>query len=123
MKNDDGIGDVKIRAIGFKKKASRSLVDVPYCHIATNAINEKLEEYRRDKFQEALEGRLRRPKKGATLLLRDALVYNEDERGSEGFVGEDEAVVETDPNVYVKTRVKDLTFRFVAGNFFQNNPL
>jgi len=36
---------------------------------------------------------------------------------------EDHAVVETDSNVYVKTKVKDLEFRFLAGNFFQNNPL
>jgi len=32
------------------------------------------------------------------------------------------AVVETDPNVYVTAVVGDLTFRFMAGNFFQNNP-
>lgn len=40
------IGDMKIRSIGFKKKANRNLVDVPYCHIATDRINEKLAEYR-----------------------------------------------------------------------------
>jgi hypothetical protein len=32
----------KIGPIGFKKKASRRLVDVPYCHIATPAINNAL---------------------------------------------------------------------------------
>lgn len=110
------IGDVEIRAIGFKKKTNRQLVDVPYCHIATEAINEKLTNYREEKFKEALEGRLKKRKKGATLLLRDALKYEQDDLTSE------EQVVETDPNVYVKTNVKDLTFRFLAGNFFQNNP-
>ena len=40
------IGDMKIRAIGFKKKANRNLIDVPYCHIATERINEKLAQYR-----------------------------------------------------------------------------
>jgi hypothetical protein len=69
-----------------------------------------------DKFTEALEGRLKKPKKGATLLLRDALKYGDE-------ASEDHAVVETDSNVYVKTKVKDLEFRFLAGNFFQNNPL
>lgn len=109
------IGDMKIRAIGFKKKANRNLIDVPYCHIATERINEKLAQYREDKFTEALEGRLKKPKKGATLLLRDALKYGDE-------ASEDHAVVETDSNVYVKTKVKDLEFRFLAGNFFQNNP-
>lgn len=112
------IGDMKIREIGFKKKTNRQLVDVPYCHIATEAINEHLAIYREEKKNEAFEGRLRRPKKGATLLLRDALKYDE----NDAVDGDDEQVVETDPNVYVKTKVKDLTFRFLAGNFFQNNP-
>ena len=44
-------------------------------------------------------------KKGATLLLRHA----------------DEGVV-FDHNEYVTTTVKDIQFRFKAGNFFQNNP-
>jgi hypothetical protein len=48
--------------------------------------------------------------------LRDALKYGDE-------ASEDHAVVETDSNVYVKTKVKDLEFRFLAGNFFQNNPL
>lgn len=91
--------------IGFKEKASRRLVDVPYCHIATPAINEALTRVREDKINEARDGKLKKPTKGATLLLRDA---------GDG--------VETDPNVYVKTTVKDLVFRFKAGNFFQNNP-
>ena len=59
---------------------------------------------------------MKRPKKGATLLLRDALEYTDD-------LTVDTPVVETDHNVYVKTKVKDLQFRFLAGNFFQNNPL
>lgn len=108
-------GRLHIKAIGFKKKANRQLVDVPECHIATEAINNKLTELREAKFLEANEGRLKRPKKGATLLLRDAHRFSNDNES-------EESVVENDPNVYVKTKVKDLTFRFLAGNFFQNNP-
>ena len=96
---------LEIGPIGFKEKASRRLVDVPYCHIATPAINNALEQIRRDKRAEAREGRLKKPKKGATLLLRDA-----------------DGVVETNHTKYVDTVVKGLTFRFQAGNFFQNNP-
>ena len=95
----------EIGPIGFKEKASRRLVDVPYCHIATPAINEALARVRDETREAAREGKLKKPTKGATLLFRDA---------GDG--------VETDNNVYVKTTVKDLVFRFKAGNFFQNNP-
>lgn len=110
-------GRLKIRAIGFKKKANRQIVDVPECHIATEAINNKLTELREAKFLEAKEGRLKRPKKGATILLRDAHRFSGESDSEEAV-----RVVENDPNVYVKTKVKDLNFRFLAGNFFQNNP-
>eukprot|EP00804_Cyclotella_cryptica_P001214 CCRYP_012718-RA/>CCRYP_012718-RA protein AED:0.06 eAED:0.06 QI:212/1/1/1/1/1/4/338/500 len=95
----------EIGPIGFKEKASRRLVDVPYCHIATPAINTALEQIRNEKRMEAIEERLKKPSKGATLLLRDA-----------------EGVVETNHTEYVDTIVNGLTFRFQAGNFFQNNP-
>lgn len=95
----------EIGSIGFKEKASRRLVDVPHCHIATPAINDALTQIRKDKREEARQGLLKKPTKGATLLLRDS-----------------DGVVETDHNVYVNTTVKDLVFRFQAGNFFQNNP-
>ena len=95
----------EIGPIGFKEKASRRLVDVPSCHIATPAINDALVQVRDNKREDARKGLLKKPTKGATLLLRDS-----------------DGVVETDHNVYVNTTVKDLTFRFKAGNFFQNNP-
>jgi tRNA (uracil-5-)-methyltransferase len=100
----DSPPSLEIGPIGFKEKASRRLVDVPYCHIATPAINQALEQIRNDKRTEAREGKLKKPKRGATLLLRDA-----------------DGVVETNHTQYVDTVVKGLTFRFQAGNFFQNN--
>lgn len=118
-----GSDGMEIKAIGFKQKTNRQLIDVPYCYIATENINEKLTQVRNDKFAEAKEGRLKRPKKGATLLLRDAHEYNErGENDNDDDNNNDIAVVETDPNIYVQTKVKGLTFRFLAGNFFQNNP-
>ena len=104
VKNPDG-NSYRITEIGFKKKSSRRIVDVPYCHIATEAINSRLTDLRMEKRDEAASGTLRSVKKGATLLLRDA---------NEGVV--------TDNNQYVTTNVSGLTFRFKAGNFFQNNP-
>ena len=91
-----------IDAVGFQKTSARVLIDVPQCAIATPAINEKYKEVRNDVFCGNLKSK---KNKGATLLLRDA---------NEGVV--------TDPNQYVTTNVDDLTFRFLAGNFFQNNP-
>ena len=96
---------MKFVKIGFKVKNSRKLLDVPYCHIATEAINEELTVVRATRRQDAFEGNLKKPKKGATLLFRDV---NED--------------VVTDNTQYVTTTVAGLTFRFMAGNFFQNNP-
>ncbi len=92
----------EIGPIGFKEKSSRRIVDVPFCHIATPAINNALDQIRNEKREEAKAGKLKKPTKGATLLLRDA-----------------DGVVETDPKSYVNTTVGDLVFRFQAGNFFQ----
>lgn len=89
----------EIAEIGFKEKASRRLVDVPQCHIATPAINTALTQLREDKREEARQGLLKKPNKGATLLLRDS-----------------DGVVETNHTAYVNTTVKDLVFQFQAGN-------
>ncbi|GAB5558840.1 MAG: 23S rRNA (uracil(1939)-C(5))-methyltransferase RlmD [Synoicihabitans sp.] len=89
--------------IGFLKQGTRStLVDVPECLIATDAINAKLTEVRAD-----VHAKLSRDefKKGATLLLRDAS-------------GE----VTTDYDTVVTETVGDLTLQFLARDFFQNNP-
>ena len=95
----------EIGPIGFKEKASHRLIDVPFCHIATPAINDALVRIRDEKREEARQGLLKKPQKGATILLRDA-----------------DGVVETNHTAYVTTTVKNLAFRFQAGNFFQNNP-
>lgn len=79
---------------------ARRLVDVPACPIATEAVNAALREARRE--VRARAGEFRR---GATLLLRET---------KEG--------VATDPRASVTETVGDLALRFVAGDFFQNNP-
>jgi 23S rRNA (uracil1939-C5)-methyltransferase/tRNA (uracil-5-)-methyltransferase len=95
----------EIGAVGFQEQSSRRLVNVTHCPIATKEINERLGPYVQEKRQAALEGRLKRPKLGSTLLLRHA---------QEGVV--------TDPTQRVTTSVSGIQFRFLAGNFFQNNP-
>lgn len=90
-------------AIGFLAKGSRSkTIDVPSCPIAMPELNEALPAERQRVHQAAAQNKF---KKGATLLLR---------AGSTG--------VHTNPREVMEEQVGELTFRFLAGDFFQNNP-
>lgn len=90
-------------AIGFLKTSSRfDVVDVPYCPIAMDCLNAALPRLRAQVVANAASYA-----KGATLLLR----------ASDG--GER---VETNPRSVATEQVGDLTFHFLAGDFFQNNP-
>lgn len=89
--------------IGFLQYGRRNqIVDVAQCPIATDAINAALPDAR-DEARRA--GGKQRRQRGGTLLMRDVL---------EGVIG--------DPQQIVSERVKDVTFQFKAGEFFQNNP-
>ena len=117
--------------IGFLKQGSRfEIVDVPRCEIATDAINAKLMEVRaevqakRDSF-----------KRDSTLLLRDAAegvttdyaaVITEvipaasgGEAGFPGSAAEAGALVATPATT---SPSHPLRLRFLARDFFQNNP-
>jgi 23S rRNA (uracil1939-C5)-methyltransferase/tRNA (uracil-5-)-methyltransferase len=89
--------------IGFLRQGTRfDIVDVPYCYIATDAINARLPEMRSAIRARAAAGEFPR---GATLLLRDA-----------------GGVVTSDYEAIVTETVGDLKLRFLARDFFQNNP-
>lgn len=93
--------DAKIGSIGFLRVGSRSeLCDISRCPIAMDPINELLPALRRQVQESAAQYR-----RGATLLLR---------------VSED--VVLTNPRAVCCQQVGNITFRFLAGDFFQNNP-
>jgi tRNA/tmRNA/rRNA uracil-C5-methylase (TrmA/RlmC/RlmD family) len=87
--------------IGFLRQGTRfDIVDVPQCPIATAAINERLTAVRaRVHAQQATYQR------SATLLLREA--------GGE---------VTTDYDAVITETVGDVKLRFLARDFFQNNP-
>jgi 23S rRNA (uracil1939-C5)-methyltransferase/tRNA (uracil-5-)-methyltransferase len=88
-------------AIGFLRQGRRfDLVDVPHCPIAMESINEALPAAR----AEVLAAPVAR-KKGATLLLRAT-----------------PAGVIRDPRAPATEVVDGLSFTFLAGDFFQNNP-
>jgi tRNA/tmRNA/rRNA uracil-C5-methylase (TrmA/RlmC/RlmD family) len=89
--------------IGFLRQGSRfEIVDVPRCEIATEAINERLTAVRAGVQARAAAGEFSR---GATLLLREA-----------------GGVVTTDYDATVTEEVGGLKLRFLARDFFQNNP-
>ncbi|MEO7415045.1 MAG: class I SAM-dependent RNA methyltransferase [Opitutaceae bacterium] len=89
--------------IGFLRQGTRfDIVDVPQCPIATEAINARLVGVRADIHARAAAGEFLR---GSTVLLREAS-------------GE----VTTDYDAIVTETVGDLKLRFLARDFFQNNP-
>ncbi len=97
----DKARDGEIAEIGFLAMGRRSqLVDVPQCAIAMDSINATLPAIRA-----GIRARAATFKRGSTVLLR--------------ATGD---TVETDFKATATEHVGDLTFRFLAGDFFQNNP-
>lgn len=93
--------DGVIDAIGFLAMGRRSqLVDVPECAIAMDAINAALPAIRAE-----IRAKADTFKRGSTVLIR--------------ATGD---TVESDFKAIATERVGDLTFQFLAGDFFQNNP-
>lgn len=91
----------EISEIGFLKQGTRSMiVDVAHCPIAMETINDALPSIRSD-----IRANAARYKRGATILLR----------ATEGRVEMDAKAVATE-------HVNELSFDFIAGDFFQNNP-
>lgn len=93
--------DGRAPPLGFLRAGSRhDVVDVPYCHLADDALNARLAEIRAEFAARPPEG-----KRGATLLLRLS-----------------SAGVTSDPRAVAVERVGGLEIEFPAGDFFQNNP-
>jgi 23S rRNA (uracil1939-C5)-methyltransferase/tRNA (uracil-5-)-methyltransferase len=91
----------EIGAIGFLANGQRSrIIDVPQCTIAMETINTALPEIRA-----GIRAKAHTFKRGSTILMR--------------ATGDR---VETDFRATATERVGDLTFQFLAGDFFQNNP-
>lgn len=96
--------------IGFLRQGTRfDLVDVPQCPIATPALNERLTRVRAEVRERAAAGAFTR---GATLLLREA----------SGEVTTDYDAVITETIAGAGAAGGALKLRFLARDFFQNNP-
>lgn len=92
--------------IGFQQRNSRIVVDIDQCIIASKEINQKYTEVRQSLHNKFADPNFTRPKYGATLLFRHA----------------DNDYICTDHREVIQQTVKDITFQFKAGEFFQNNP-
>ncbi len=93
--------DGVIGEIGFLANGQRfRLVDVPECRIAMDPINQALPEIRAN-----IRAKAHTFKRGSTVLMR---------AHADG--------VETNFKATATERVGDLSFQFLAGDFFQNNP-
>lgn len=89
--------------IGFLRQGTRfDIVDVPRCGIATDPINARLQSLRAEVRAKIDAGEYER---GATLLLRDA-----------------SGTVSCDYDEIITEDVAGLKLRFLARDFFQNNP-
>ena len=118
-----GDDEYELRGIGFQQVTCRDIIDVEECPIATPAINATYKETRKDLHQQALKGLLNNKKRrkrgrrsknvdnGATLLFREA--------DPDPVTGK--PVVVTEWKEFMTTTVKGIKFRYMAGNFFQNN--
>ncbi|HLP01929.1 MAG TPA: methyltransferase domain-containing protein, partial [Opitutaceae bacterium] len=122
--------------IGFLKAASRfALVDVPQCPIATDAINAALPALRAEVYTKAAADAYKR---GATVLLRHslegvtsdyeatiteeiALAAPTADRIEAGQPGSTPPATAPNPQSVIRTP-QSLKLRFLARDFFQNNP-
>ncbi|BDS07193.1 23S rRNA (uracil-5-)-methyltransferase RumA [Oceaniferula spumae] len=101
--------DGKIGDIGFLLAGQRShLVDVPQCPIAMDVINREL-----PRIREETRANAKAYKKDATLLLR--ATEGRVETNHRNPISETVRVDDRDGG-------RDITFHFLAGDFFQNNP-
>jgi 23S rRNA (uracil1939-C5)-methyltransferase/tRNA (uracil-5-)-methyltransferase len=91
-----------VEAIGFQRSSVRQIIDVPYCPIATEPLNTKYQKIRQELLNQPYHEEF-----GATLLLRQANLGND--------------TIVTNPKEYMTTMVNGLSFKYMAGNFFQNN--
>lgn len=99
--------DLAKMPLGFLQAGpGRMIVDVPHCPIATAGVNEAMPWARRQLY-ELLEDKRAKGRKlrGGTVLLR-----------------EHDGGVTTDNGAVVAQTVGARTYRFIAGEFFQNNP-
>jgi tRNA/tmRNA/rRNA uracil-C5-methylase (TrmA/RlmC/RlmD family) len=123
-------GLVKPQPIGFLKQGTRfEIIDVPACPIATPEINERLTEVRTKTQARLAAGEYKRD---ATLLLRhaeegvvtdyDAIIHEVIQVGPDFQAGRWEKHAGPPGGRPLPVAAPSLRLRFLARDFFQNNP-
>ncbi|OWZ35044.1 tRNA (uracil-5-)-methyltransferase [Cryptococcus neoformans c45] len=107
--------------VGFERKGKPGVMDIEECPIATPVLNTQLTLSRAQ-----VKSSIMSYKKGATILLRDALPEPKPLPTAENpwnvqEASEEEHVAVTDHKAQVYERVGPWLFSFTAGSFFQNN--
>jgi tRNA/tmRNA/rRNA uracil-C5-methylase (TrmA/RlmC/RlmD family) len=91
--------------MGFNKRSTTELVDVEYCAIGTDAVNDAFRQRRKSMLHANLG------KQSKQLTKEDALLFRET----------DDGVVTSDPEEDVFSTVNGIRFQHKAGGFFQTN--
>lgn len=107
--------------VGFERKGKPGVMDIEECPIATSVLNTQLTLSRAQ-----VKSSIMSYKKGATILLRDALPEPNPLPTAENpwnvqEAGEEQHIAVTDHKAQVYERVGPWLFSFTAGSFFQNN--
>ncbi|KIR80291.1 tRNA (uracil-5-)-methyltransferase [Cryptococcus gattii E566] len=107
--------------VGFERKGKPGVMDIEECPIATPVLNTQLTLSRAQ-----VKSSIMSYKKGATILLRDALPEPNPLPTAENpwnvqEAGEEQHIAVTDHKAQVYERVGPWLFSFTAGSFFQNN--
>lgn len=130
-------------SIGFQSRSSNSTVDIDECIITTPSINKKLKEFRHI-LNESYYNNTFAYKRGATLLFRQAGVSKQPSWGTGAGDSDMHSDItrnshSTDGDIELKDedymdrvytnnadimteQVNNISFQFLAGEFFQNNP-
>lgn len=93
---DGQVGNIGFLAVGRRSQ----IIDVPTCPIAMREINDALPAQR-----ESIRANAHTFKRGATILMRAT-----------------QGRIETNPKAVATEQVGGVSFDFLAGDFFQNNP-
>lgn len=103
-----GFAEGEYPQIGFNEKGRRKVLDIEECPIATQALNDGLQQQR-----SKVLANLKDYKRGATLLLRQHSTKNAEEQLEFSCV--------TDSKEIITEYIGKFKFQSPAGTFFQNN--
>ncbi|CUM64075.1 uncharacterized protein PRCAT00001664001 [Priceomyces carsonii] len=103
-------------SMGFNNvNPTKGIVDIEYCPIASNIINDHMNTFREQEISLAENSQpTRKQKWGHTMLMRESIKVDPS-------TGHYEEVCLSNPKSVVTVKIGDFVFQFPASEFFQNN--